>query len=64
VLFLVVDTLRADRLSLYGYGRPTSPNLEAVLLRWMKSREGSAGSRLSRRRAAELEKKLRAVGYL
>ncbi len=38
--------------------------LEAVLLRWMKSREGPAGSRLSRRRAAELEKKLRAVGYL
>jgi hypothetical protein len=30
----------------------------------MKSREGPAGSRLSRRRAAELEKKLRAVGYL
>lgn len=38
--------------------------LEAVLLRWMKSREGAAGSRLSRRRAAELEKTLRAVGYL
>src|SRR5215218_6542285 len=29
VLFIVVDTLRADRLSLYGYGRPTSPSLEA-----------------------------------
>lgn len=29
VLFIVVDTLRADRLSLYGYRRPTSPNLEA-----------------------------------
>ena len=38
---------------------------EAVLLRWMKSREGGpAGSRLSRRRAAEIEKRLRAVGYL
>jgi arylsulfatase A-like enzyme len=30
VLFILVDTLRADRLSLYGYGRPTSPNLEAL----------------------------------
>ena len=29
VLFVVVDTLRADRLSLYGYRRATSPNLEA-----------------------------------
>lgn len=28
VLLYVVDTLRADRLSLYGYDRPTSPNLE------------------------------------
>ncbi|MFL6194665.1 MAG: sulfatase [Thermoanaerobaculia bacterium] len=30
VLFILVDTLRADRLSLYGYGRATSPNLEAL----------------------------------
>ncbi len=29
VLLVVVDTLRADRLSLYGYHRPTSPNLDA-----------------------------------
>jgi len=29
VLFVVVDTLRADRLSLYGYRRATSPNLDA-----------------------------------
>lgn len=29
VLLVVVDTLRADRLSLYGYPRPTSPNLQA-----------------------------------
>jgi arylsulfatase len=28
VLLVVVDTLRADRLSLYGYPRPTSPNLD------------------------------------
>jgi arylsulfatase A-like enzyme len=38
---------------------------EAVLLRWMKSREGGAeGSDLARRRAAELEKELHSVGYL
>ena len=30
VLLVVVDTLRADRLSLYGYRRPTSPNLDAL----------------------------------
>jgi len=30
ILVLVVDTLRADHLSLYGYDRPTSPNLEAI----------------------------------
>jgi arylsulfatase len=29
VLLVVVDTLRADRLSLYGYRRPTSPHLDA-----------------------------------
>jgi arylsulfatase A-like enzyme len=38
---------------------------EAVLLRWMKSREGGGeGSDLARRRAAELEKELHSVGYL
>ncbi|MGD8607344.1 MAG: sulfatase-like hydrolase/transferase [Myxococcales bacterium] len=28
VLFIVVDTLRADRLSLYGYDQASTPNLE------------------------------------
>jgi len=28
VLFIVVDTLRADRLGCYGSGRPTSPSLD------------------------------------
>jgi arylsulfatase A-like enzyme len=28
VIFVVVDTLRADRLGCYGYGRPTSPTLD------------------------------------
>ena len=30
VLFLLVDTLRADHLSGYGYGQPTSPNMDAL----------------------------------
>ena len=29
VILIVVDTLRADHLGLYGYARPTSPNLDA-----------------------------------
>ena len=29
VFLISLDTTRADRLSLYGYGRPTSPELEA-----------------------------------
>ena len=31
VLLIVVDTLRADRLGAYGYGRPTSPNVDLEL---------------------------------
>jgi arylsulfatase A-like enzyme len=30
VLFVLVDTLRADRLGIYGYPRPTTPNLDAL----------------------------------
>jgi arylsulfatase A-like enzyme len=30
VLFIVIDTLRADRLGSYGYRRPTSPTLDAL----------------------------------
>ncbi len=30
VVFILVDTLRADRLSAYGYSRPTSPTLDAL----------------------------------
>jgi len=30
VVFLLVDTLRADRLGAYGYGRPTSPEIDAL----------------------------------
>ncbi len=30
VLVILVDTLRADHLSSYGYGRPTSPHVDAI----------------------------------
>jgi arylsulfatase A-like enzyme len=30
LLFVVIDTLRADRLSCYGYQRPTSPNIDLL----------------------------------
>ncbi|HSM83284.1 MAG TPA: sulfatase, partial [Nodosilinea sp.] len=30
ILFLVLDTQRADRLSCYGYDQPTSPNIDAI----------------------------------
>lgn len=33
ILFILIDTLRADRLSSYGYARDTSPNLD----RWVTS---------------------------
>lgn len=33
VLLIVLDTLRADHLSLYGYERPTSPRLDALARR-------------------------------
>jgi arylsulfatase A-like enzyme len=30
VLFITIDTLRADHLGLYGYRRPTSPHIDAL----------------------------------
>ncbi|MBU2501080.1 sulfatase-like hydrolase/transferase, partial [bacterium] len=30
ILMIVVDTLRPDHLGCYGYGRPTSPHLDAL----------------------------------
>jgi arylsulfatase A-like enzyme len=33
VVLITVDTLRADRLSAYGYDRPTSPNIDGLLER-------------------------------
>jgi arylsulfatase A-like enzyme len=36
ILFIVLDTVRADRLSLYGYERPTTPNLEQLSKRGIR----------------------------
>jgi arylsulfatase A-like enzyme len=30
ILLIVIDTLRADHLSSYGYGRPTTPNIDRL----------------------------------
>jgi arylsulfatase A-like enzyme len=30
ILFIVIDTLRADHVSCYGYERPTSPNIDSL----------------------------------
>ena len=39
-------------------------HLHEALLRWLESREGPVATGESRRRAEEVEKKLRALGYL
>jgi arylsulfatase A-like enzyme len=36
VLLIVLDTVRADHLSLYGYPRPTTPNLERLARRGVR----------------------------
>jgi arylsulfatase A-like enzyme len=30
IIFIVIDTLRADRLGCYGHSRPTSPNIDRI----------------------------------
>jgi len=44
VVLVTIDTLRADRLSSYGYQRPTSPNIDRLL---------AAGARFTRARTIE-----------
>ena len=44
ILIVAVDTLRADRLSAYGYGRPTSPAIDRLL---------AAGARFTQARTVE-----------
>lgn len=54
----------AEKTDLSSKRPEEAGRLQAALLRWLESREGPAASGESRRRAEELEKKLRAVGYL
>jgi arylsulfatase len=42
IILIVVDCLRADHLSLYGYGRPTSPKLDAFAREAVVFRRASA----------------------
>ena len=44
VLLIVWDTVRAQNLSLYGYGRPTTPNLERLAARGVWFRRAFATS--------------------
>ncbi len=44
VVVLTIDTLRADRLSSYGYRRPTTPNIDRLL---------ASGARFSQARTVE-----------
>lgn len=36
LILITIDTLRADRLSAYGYGRPTSPNMDRFMARGVR----------------------------
>jgi arylsulfatase A-like enzyme len=42
VLLIVLDTVRADRMSLYGYQRPTTPALERLARRGIRFAEARA----------------------
>jgi arylsulfatase A-like enzyme len=44
VLLIVWDTVRAQNLSLYGYSRPTTPNLERLAARGVRFRHAFATS--------------------
>ena len=52
VLLVVMDTVRADRLSLYGYERPTTPTLERLAKRGIRfdncARDGPVDCALTR----------------
>jgi arylsulfatase A-like enzyme len=44
VLLIVLDTVRADHLGLYGYPRPTSPNLERLARRGIRFDQARAAA--------------------
>jgi len=54
VVFVLVDTLRADRLGAYGYERPTSPNLDALAARGIRFENVEAQSSWTKTSMASL----------
>jgi len=44
ILLIIVDTLRADHLSAYGYPKPTTPNIDALAARGVRFEAASAPS--------------------
>ena len=42
IVLIVIDTLRADRLSGYGYSRPTTPHLDDLAARGVRFEQASA----------------------
>ena len=54
VLLIVLDTVRADRLSLYGYQRPTTPTLERLAQAGNPLRRGARDRALDARLARQL----------
>jgi arylsulfatase A-like enzyme len=44
VLLISIDTVRPDRLSCYGYGRPTSPAIDALAARGVRFADASSAA--------------------
>lgn len=44
IIFIVVDALRADHVSAYGYERPTTPNLDAFMADGVRFAEATSAS--------------------
>ncbi|MFO7662229.1 MAG: sulfatase [Chloroflexota bacterium] len=44
IIFVVVDALRADHVSAYGYERPTTPNLDAFMADGVRFNEATSNS--------------------
>lgn len=54
VVLVMIDTLRADRLGVYGYERPTSPHIDALAAEGVVFRRASAPSSWTKPSVASL----------
>ena len=54
VIFILIDTLRADRLGAYGYERATSPNMDALAARGIRFGEVESQSSWTKTSMASL----------